>query len=146
MSKRPAPQVKNYTAILAQKKKLAGWIVSHCKTHSRREDYVKTLQKHLPVDVYGACGPFKCGRKKDNECFENISSKYKFYLAFENALCQDYVTEKMFRYLEADFVLVVRGGAAYEVKAIHLYIYVCRHARTQTIIIGNFIALVSIRM
>ena len=102
---------------------MAGWIVSHCRTHSRREDYVKALQEHLSVDVYGACGPFKCDREKDEACFENISEKYKFYLAFENAICKDYVTEKMFRYLEADLVLVVRGGSAYEVKATHAYIH-----------------------
>ena len=35
------------------------WMVSHCKTDSRREDYVKKLQSHLStlsVDIMGKCG------------------------------------------------------------------------------------------
>ena len=41
------------------KKKDILWMVSHCKTDSRREDYVKKLQSHLStlsVDVMGKCG------------------------------------------------------------------------------------------
>ena len=117
MSKRPRPPAaRNYSAVLAKKSQLVGWIVSHCRTHSRREDYVRALQRHLHVDVYGDCGPFKCDRQRDNDCFDRISRTYKFYLALENAICRDYVTEKMFRYAEADLVLVVRGGARYEVN------------------------------
>ena len=35
------------------------WMVSHCKTDSRREDYVKELQSHLStlsIDIMGKCG------------------------------------------------------------------------------------------
>ena len=35
------------------------WMVSHCETDSRREDYVKKLQSHLStlsIDVMGKCG------------------------------------------------------------------------------------------
>ena len=39
------------------------WMVSHCTTESRREDYVKKLQNHLKhrnstlsIDIYGRCG------------------------------------------------------------------------------------------
>ena len=35
------------------------WMVSHCKTNSRREDYVKELQSHLStlsIDILGKCG------------------------------------------------------------------------------------------
>ena len=35
------------------------WMVSHCKTDSRREDYVKKLQNHLStlsIDIMGKCG------------------------------------------------------------------------------------------
>ena len=43
-----------------------------------------------------------------------ISTKYKFYLSFENSSCSDYITEKLFRYFNLDVVLVVRGGADYK--------------------------------
>ena len=58
----------------------------------------------------------KCARGKDAQCLAHYSSTYKFFLAFENALCPDYVTEKLFRYMDADFVIVARGGPGYEVK------------------------------
>ncbi|KAK7087613.1 alpha-(1,3)-fucosyltransferase fut-1-like isoform X2 [Littorina saxatilis] len=117
LSKRPAPVVKNYTTILARKTQMAAWMVSHCKTTSRRDEYVKILQKYLPVHIYGQCGPHKCARSEDDKCFKTIESNYKFLLAFENALCKEYITEKFFRYMEADLVLVVRGGAGYEKHA-----------------------------
>ena len=38
----------------------------------------------------------------------------KFYLSLENALCNDYVTEKFFHHFRQDTVLIVRGGANYD--------------------------------
>ena len=38
------------------------WIVSHCKTDSKREDYVKQLQNELStlsIDILGQCGQDK---------------------------------------------------------------------------------------
>lgn len=46
--------------MVQNKKKLVAWFVSNCKTPSAREKYVAELQKYVQVDVYGACGPFKC--------------------------------------------------------------------------------------
>ena len=31
------------------------WLASHCWTDSRREDYIKELDKHFNVSVIGAC-------------------------------------------------------------------------------------------
>ena len=42
-----------------------------------------------------------------------IAESYHFYLSFENSLCEDYVTEKLFRALDSDLVPVVMGGANY---------------------------------
>jgi Glycosyltransferase family 10 (fucosyltransferase) C-term len=42
-----------------------------------------------------------------------VSRKYKFYLALENSLCKDYVTEKFFRFLHRDVVVIALGAANY---------------------------------
>ena len=94
------------------KSKLVAWVVSNCKTPSRRELYVKKLLKYIPVDIYGKCGNLNCDRKRT--CFSSISNTYKFYLSFENSICEDYITEKLYGImLIGGIVPVVMGGANY---------------------------------
>ena len=38
---------------------------------------------------------------------------FRFYLSFENAICQDYVTEKIFNALRLNTIPIVLGGANY---------------------------------
>ena len=96
------------------KTKIAAWMVSNCKTPSKRIFYVRELQKHVNVDIYGKCGPLSCGRKKrDFGCYKMIEKNYKFYLSFENSICEDYITEKVWNILKLDIVPVVLGGADY---------------------------------
>jgi hypothetical protein len=45
-----------------QKKKLVAIMVSNCGGKNKRWAYVKELRKHIPVDVYGACGNLRCAR------------------------------------------------------------------------------------
>ena len=94
------------------KSKLVAWAVSNCKTPSRREQYVAELQKYIPVDIYGKCGNLTCDRK--GKCFSDIGKTYKFYLSFENSICEDYITEKLYGImLIGGIVPVVMGGANY---------------------------------
>ncbi|KAK8381211.1 hypothetical protein O3P69_008225 [Scylla paramamosain] len=95
--------------------KLVVWMASHCSTSSGREFYVRNLQKHLEVDVFGACGDLKCGKSHhDVECYSHLlQPNYKFYLAFENNLCEDYITEKVWLPMHYGLVPVVYGGARY---------------------------------
>lgn len=109
------------------KKKLVAWFVSHCKTFSDRESYVKELQKYISVDIYGACGSLKCGvtekRFSEGHCNRMLERDYKFYLSFENSICKDYVTEKFGRTLRYDVIPVTLGGANYtKVAPPHSYI------------------------
>jgi alpha-1,3-fucosyltransferase len=104
----------NYSQINTSKRnKLIVWFNSHCSTHSRREDYVKKLAEFIPVDIYGKCGKFECLPRNPPRCDSRILMNYKFYLAAENSLCPDYVTEKFYRGFLNDVVQVVYGGADY---------------------------------
>ena len=38
---------------MQQKTKLIFWLVSHCETDNKREEYAKTLNQYIPVDIYG---------------------------------------------------------------------------------------------
>ncbi|XP_062139124.1 alpha-(1,3)-fucosyltransferase C [Drosophila sulfurigaster albostrigata] len=95
-----------------QKLKMAAWFVSHCETLSKREELAAALQQHIDVDIYGKCGTLSCARG-DPHCEEMLDTDYMFYLAFENSLCVDYVTEKLYSAMQRRIVPVVFGGANY---------------------------------
>lgn len=100
------------------KTKLAAAIISNCQTGHDRLDYIKELQMFIQTDVYGKCGTKKCNNlsvvNSKEDCKASIAKEYKFYLAFENSICDDYITEKFFYILQYDIVPVVRGGGNYE--------------------------------
>lgn len=79
------------------KTKKVAIFVSNCETTNQRMQYVDELSKYITVHVYGACGNYSCGREREEECFDMLKRQYKFYLAFENANCRDYITEKLYR-------------------------------------------------
>ncbi|OQV18908.1 putative Alpha-(1,3)-fucosyltransferase C [Hypsibius exemplaris] len=95
------------------KKYLVAWFASNCGAKSGRMDYVRELQKHLPVDIYGDCGPLKCPNATYGDCGKMLNQNYKFYLSFESSVCQDYITEKFFNPLQQNVVPVVLGGGNY---------------------------------
>lgn len=96
-----------------RKTKYATWWAAHCPTDGRRENVVKELSKYIPVDVFGSKSP--CGQMQCPKCnwADMLQNTYRFYLAFENSICKDYVTEKFYRCLKSDIVPVVLGGANY---------------------------------
>ncbi|XP_046545199.1 alpha-(1,3)-fucosyltransferase C-like [Haliotis rubra] len=102
-----------YRKSVEQKSRTAAWFVSSCLTQSRREEYVRQLQTYIRVDVYGKCGTMNCTSEGEGSCLGLLNTTYKFYLAFENSLCVDYVTEKFFNTFDTTAVPVVRGGADY---------------------------------
>ncbi|XP_052098815.1 glycoprotein 3-alpha-L-fucosyltransferase A-like [Mytilus californianus] len=105
---------RNYTDILRRKTKQVSWVVSNCKTPSQRRRYVEELKKYITVDIYGHCGENKmfCKNKSAAECHSYLSNEYKFYLGFENSLCQDYITEKVFNnFLDNNTMIYVARGA-----------------------------------
>ncbi|XP_075690542.1 3-galactosyl-N-acetylglucosaminide 4-alpha-L-fucosyltransferase FUT3-like, partial [Rhinoderma darwinii] len=72
------------------KTKLVAWVVSKWYPGVRRNIYYEELRKYLPIDVYG-----KKHMKLSWDDFYQTISKYKFYLAFENSIYKDYITEKL---------------------------------------------------
>ncbi|ELT99198.1 hypothetical protein CAPTEDRAFT_36041, partial [Capitella teleta] len=109
------------TDFTGTKQRPIAWFVSHCQTSSKREDYVRELKRHVPVDVYGGCSDLSCGSQSNSmnsanyECDAMLNSTYKFYLSFENSLCENYVTEKLWRSLirHINIVPVVLGHENY---------------------------------
>ena len=89
-------------------------MVSHCRTPGKRDEYVKLLQKYIPVDIFGKCGPLTCSKTNFSCSPAMLEKTYKFYLSFENAACVDYVTEKAWKILRVNVVPVVMGGADYK--------------------------------
>ncbi|CAH1802703.1 unnamed protein product [Owenia fusiformis] len=93
-----------------KKKSIVAAMISSCNpsSHNDRMGYVKRLMKHIPVDVYGACGNFTCPGRYVRTCKE--IQKYKFYLAFENNNCNGYITEKLWsNAFQNEVVPVVMG-------------------------------------
>lgn len=105
---------------IQQKKSLVAWFVSDCK--AQRINYVRKLQEYIRVDIYGKCGT-PCENR--TACYDMLNNDYKFYLSFENSLCADYVTEKLFNILKLNVVPIVMGSANYsEVAPPHSVIQV----------------------
>jgi hypothetical protein len=102
-----AKHIKHYAA---KKNKTISWLVTDCYTPSYREAYVRELQKYIHVDIKGRCAAKVC---KGHRACLNDTAQYKFYLSFENSLCEDYITEKVWKVLRMDTVPVVLGHANY---------------------------------
>lgn len=114
----------------ASKVGFAAALISNCHDNSQRLKYIKELQKHVEVDVYGACGTKKCpdafrNGTKTRDCRAILADQYKFFLSFENSLCKDYISEKFFSTLIFNTVPVVHGGGQYSqfVRIINNFIF-----------------------
>ncbi|XP_017892507.1 alpha-(1,3)-fucosyltransferase 10 [Ceratina calcarata] len=99
------------------------YIQSDCNTASNRDVYVAELMRHIRVDSYGTClnnAQFD-KRLKENylevlnsEDFLSFIANYKFTIAFENAVCDDYITEKLWRPLIIGSVPVYYGSPTFK--------------------------------
>lgn len=98
--------VENY---FASKSKMAVIQVSNCKDQARRYRIVKELSKFVEVDEYGACsGNVICKNGIPTfECGQRYFKPYKFYLAFENSFCRDYLSEKFWYALDRHQIPVI---------------------------------------
>ncbi|XP_061196588.1 alpha-(1,3)-fucosyltransferase 11-like [Saccostrea echinata] len=94
------------------------YVQSHSDVASDRDAYVEQLMRYVKIDSFG-----KCLHNKDlpesmreavisyeDEQFMDFISYYKFHIAFENAICRDYMTEKLFRALHVGSVPIYMGS------------------------------------
>ena len=102
---------------IGRKKRSVAWFTSNCYPQSKRQVYAHSLAKHIDIDVYGSCefATHTCGKDVASTCLDHLNSTYRFALAFENSLCDDYVTEKVFSLLSdhVDVIPIVIGRADY---------------------------------
>ncbi|KAM4618075.1 4-galactosyl-N-acetylglucosaminide 3-alpha-L-fucosyltransferase FUT6-like, partial [Discoglossus pictus] len=82
--------VHNFT--IPEKTKFVAWVVSNWSPHNLRVKYYEELRKYIPIDVYG-----RNRMQLPRANHTSVISTYKFYLAFENSLHQDYITEKLWK-------------------------------------------------
>lgn len=106
------PHAEELPNFAKEKTHLVAWVVSNCNSKLRL-DYTLQLEKYLDVVVYGKCNRFFKNKGLCNigaqTCAEDMQT-YKFYLAFENDFCHDYVTEKYWQRIFQDVVPVVMGS------------------------------------
>nr|XP_008525747.1 PREDICTED: alpha-(1,3)-fucosyltransferase 10 isoform X2 [Equus przewalskii]XP_008525748.1 PREDICTED: alpha-(1,3)-fucosyltransferase 10 isoform X2 [Equus przewalskii] len=93
------------------------YVQSDCDPPSDRDSYVRELMTYIEVDSYGEClrnkdlpQQLKNPASMDADGFYRIIAQYKFILAFENAICDDYITEKLWRPLKLGVVPVYYGS------------------------------------
>lgn len=86
------------------------FISSHVNS-SHRFEFLSELMRYIPIDSYGAWkNNCTIGVDRGYTTKLEIMSKYKFTVAFENALQEDYVTEKFFDPLIAGSVPLYYGA------------------------------------
>ena len=85
------------------------------------------MSKSMTIDVYGKCSKLynknseekTCKKGCDNnafdcakeDCYKMLETNYRYYLSFENSICQDYITEKFFRPFKYDVIPITLNGA-----------------------------------
>ncbi|XP_069594553.1 4-galactosyl-N-acetylglucosaminide 3-alpha-L-fucosyltransferase FUT6-like [Ranitomeya imitator] len=86
------PNKEEDTFQIPPKTKLVAWAISNWNPRSKRVRYYQELKKFLSVDIYGR-QHVPLPRNK----LEQTLAQYKFYLAFENSIHEDYITEKLWK-------------------------------------------------
>jgi len=108
-----------------KKKKLVAWYVARCGSKSKREGYINELKEYIPIDSYGGCGNMSCPETTGapgagvQPCLDYLAKNYKFVLAFERFICDDFISKRFFDILNRDTVPIVFGGGDYAKVAPH---------------------------
>ncbi|KAM4701791.1 alpha-(1,3)-fucosyltransferase 4 [Discoglossus pictus] len=100
---------KRAKIVLPRKRKMVAWVISNWNEEHDRIQYYNQLRNYIEIDVYGRYGL----ELKDDNIVKTVS-EYKFYLAFENSLHTDYITEKLWRNaFKSNAIPIVMGPSRY---------------------------------
>ncbi|XP_072908310.1 alpha-(1,3)-fucosyltransferase 7 isoform X1 [Hemitrygon akajei] len=78
---------------IPEKSFLATWVISNYHRKSWRAEVHLNLSKYMQIDIYGK----SVKKYLPKSLLLPTISKYAFYLAFENSIHEDYITEKLWR-------------------------------------------------
>ena len=97
------------------KTSLVCWVVSNYMSHHKRSQLYKELSAIVPVEVYGRW----TNKPLSSEDLLPTISRCYFYLAFENSVAKDYITEKLWKNAyQGGAVPVVLGPPLSHYKAV----------------------------
>ena len=100
------------------------WFVNNCKVKSRFRTVLE-ISRFYPITIYTRCDVAKLTQHawlnrnypmlsinssrcdKESECERENFSRFKYYIAFENKNCSDYITEKTWKALSAHMIPIV---------------------------------------
>ncbi|VDO18816.1 unnamed protein product [Heligmosomoides polygyrus] len=117
--------IEEVQASLKKKTRGALIFVSNCATPSKREQLIKQLGQYTELTVRGGCeARLSFGNKTRKfmckaDCSDDgLIATHRFYISFENSLCNDYITEKFFLRISQKLVPIVVKRQLYE--AVHI--------------------------
>lgn len=96
------------------------YLQSNCKTTTLRDSYIRELMQYIPIDSYGKClnnkklpNAYKHFGYKylERNDFLHFVARYKFVIAIENSVCDDYITEKFWRAIHVGVVPIYLGSS-----------------------------------
>lgn len=102
-------------AVPSNKSFLACWVISNYRHQQKRSRVFRELKALIPVQVYG----WWTKRPLSSKALLPTISHCYFYLAFENTISRDYITEKLWRNsYQAGAVPVVLGPPVEDYEAV----------------------------
>ncbi len=94
-----------YANVLNRKHRLL-WFLDDCDVLTRHEQFLKELEEHFKIDIYGKCGAKKCV----DDCDEIWNSTYKFRLFMDGSPCMEQVPQQYIDHRYYDTVPIVMGS------------------------------------
>jgi hypothetical protein len=83
-------------------------------TVSKRELIIDALSKYLDIDIVGDCAHNQSSIcPKPSPC-DHLLKNYRFYIAMENTVCMDYITEKYWSHIDSMSIPIVERRYIYE--------------------------------
>ncbi|KAK5977857.1 Fucosyl transferase [Trichostrongylus colubriformis] len=100
---------------LQRKMRGALLLMSNCYSNSTRESIIRRLSEKIGITVAGRCNSMfpkakqvYCPKSVNNgKCEDDLVATHRFYIAFENSLCRNYISEKFFRRVSQMMIPIV---------------------------------------